>query len=286
MEAVSDVATRIATATASGDVAGLSALAIELAQENSRLAGHASALEHHEAERKAAQAARKRRQRHGTSQDVAGQGGTERDGMGPPPPQVSPSFPTPLITPSFPPAPLPPQAPQGEEEEKLHDRAPEAWPVIVRFLEGKEAVARRAWIGRFHGALDRPPHPTGAELRDALEDLMTAPRESWNPALFRRYVERIRRDAERGTERTAKPQGGASVAAEAGWEVVVSMIPAWNRREVTAEIHAALPEGIRRGLSKIGGFRVLAETPDAQRVWKKKEFVAAFQQSPSHAGAA
>lgn len=70
------------------------------------------------------------------------------------------------------------------------------------------------------------------------------------------------------------------------WESLVALIPAWQRREVTAEIHAALPEGVRRGLSKIGGFRVLAETPDAKRQWLRKDFVAAFNQVPSHAGAA
>jgi hypothetical protein len=102
-------------------------------------------------------------------------------------------------------------------EEQVADRAPEAWPVILRFVAGKDDTATSAWMGRMLGALDRPPHPTGLELRDALEDLMTEPRDKWVPTLFRRYVERIRRDADKaaGRELTAvadgKVQGTAAV---------------------------------------------------------------------------
>jgi hypothetical protein len=74
---VTDVASRIAAA--SGDAGALLVLAIELANENARLAGHAAALEEAELDRKAAVAERKRRQRHGTSRDVTGQSATERD---------------------------------------------------------------------------------------------------------------------------------------------------------------------------------------------------------------
>lgn len=74
--------------------------------------------------------------------------------------------------------------------------------------------------------------------------------------------------------------------ASQAWDEVLAMVPAWNRREVTAEIHASLPEGTRRGLSKIGGFRVLAETPDKNRVWLRRDFVAAFNQTPIQVGAA
>lgn len=73
--------------------------------------------------------------------------------------------------------------------------------------------------------------------------------------------------------------------AEMAWDEVLAMLPAWQRREVTAEIHAALPEGTRRGLSKIGGFRVLAETPDKGRAWLRKDFIAAFNQTPTQRSA-
>lgn len=76
--------------------------------------------------------------------------------------------------------------------------------------------------------------------------------------------------------------------AEQAWDELLALLPAWNRREITAEIHAGLPEGMRRGLSKIGGFRVLAETPEKGRAWLRKDFVTAFNQTPipQQAGAA
>jgi hypothetical protein len=72
---MSDVAARIAAA--SGDAGALLALAIELAQENARLAGHAVALEQARTEWEAAEAARKsgqaertRRHRNAVQRDV------------------------------------------------------------------------------------------------------------------------------------------------------------------------------------------------------------------------
>jgi hypothetical protein len=102
---VSDVASRIAAA--SGDAGQLLALAIELANENARLAGHAAALEEAEAMRKEAQAERKRRQRHGTSRDVTGRSVTERDSAGP----SSPSSPPSLLSPTPPNNSSPPSPP-------------------------------------------------------------------------------------------------------------------------------------------------------------------------------
>lgn len=192
---MTDFAGRIATA--SGDAGALLALCIELAQEVSRLSAEAAVLE----SRRAKDANRKRN----TPRKSAEVHGSHRSGTETLPPSPSSSFPTPHITPSSPPIPQPPQQPQGEEEVRLEQRAPEAWPVVAAFLVGKAEVARQAWIGRFHGALDRPPHPTGQELADALQDLMTLPAEQWVPTLFRRYVERIRRDAVGAAERAAAP---------------------------------------------------------------------------------
>ncbi len=199
---MSDFAARIATA--SGDAGALLSLCIELAQEVSKLSAEAAILQG----RRAKDAARKRNPPR-KSEEVRG---VHRDGAEPLPPEVSSSFPEPHITPSLPPIPAPSSsAPQGSEEERLAERAPEAWATVVQFLAGKVPVARQAWIGRFHGALDRPPNPTGQEFADALGDLMTQPSDQWVPALFRKYVERIRRDADRSTERAARPL--ASVAA-------------------------------------------------------------------------
>lgn len=85
-----------------------------------------------------------------------------------------------------------------------------------RFLAGKPTTARVAWVGRFRGAMTRPPHPTVAELHDALEDLMTRPAEDWTPTLFRVYVGRIRSDATREAERTAEREAQRAARADAG----------------------------------------------------------------------
>jgi hypothetical protein len=91
-----------------------------------------------------------------------------------------------------------------------------------------------AWIGRFHGAMDRPPHPTGQELADALGDLMTQPRDDWKPALFRRYVERIRRDATRDAERAAaRPDGVRALSTPANDRTDAANVVAQIRDLVT-----------------------------------------------------
>jgi hypothetical protein len=128
------VASRIAAA--SGDAGALLALAIELAQENARLAGHAAALEEAETERKAKQNARVRKHRNVTSRDETLQSVTERCVTGeaedsPPAPMVS------LINPSFPP---PPPLPA----ERTIVRTPRAGP----HSPGVEAVVSH-YVGRF-----------------------------------------------------------------------------------------------------------------------------------------
>lgn len=68
-----------------------------------------------------------------------------------------------------------------------------------------------------------------------------------------------------------------SDAAEAAWEAVLAMVPAWHRREITPDVHQALPAGTKRGISKIGGFKVLSETRAEQLTWLKKDFLAAYR---------
>ena len=75
-------------------------------------------------------------------------------------------------------------------------------------------------------------------------------------------------------------------AAEAAWQDVLGMLPAWHRREITAEQHKALPLEVRRGISAVGGFQALSQATERERVFKRKDFVAAYRQQPSHAGAA
>lgn len=85
------MAAQIAAATAAGDVAALATLAIQLANENARLAGHAAALEEAERARKEKQNSRVRRHRNVTQRDVTLHDVTQRDVTGhgdltPPPP--------------------------------------------------------------------------------------------------------------------------------------------------------------------------------------------------------
>ncbi|CAN5922079.1 hypothetical protein BH11GEM2_BH11GEM2_38250 [soil metagenome] len=134
--------------------------------------------------------------------------------------------------------PLPPRA---GEETRLAERAPEVWPVLARFIAWKDDTARAAWVGRCHGALDKPPHPTGAELADALEDLMTEPREKWVPALFRTYVGRIRRDAKREAERNAAPLAVRSL----GGDAIAQAATLWARYKGAGLLTRTGPEVLR-----------------------------------------
>jgi uncharacterized protein YdaU (DUF1376 family) len=69
--------------------------------------------------------------------------------------------------------------------------------------------------------------------------------------------------------------GGGDAPSDAAWQSVLAMVPAWHRREVTPEVYAELPEPVKRGLSAIGGLRILADTPDQVRAGLQKKFAAA-----------
>ena len=118
---MTDVAARIAAAA--GDASALLSLAIELANENARLAGHAAALEDADRARKQAAADKKYRQRHGLSRDVPGQSGTSGDSEGPPPAGKEKGFigspPRAKAT-----APASPSAPRRPAGEPAFDLAP------------------------------------------------------------------------------------------------------------------------------------------------------------------
>lgn len=79
---------------------------------------------------------------------------------------------------------------------------------------------------------------------------------------------------------------GVNADAEAAWGNVLALLPAWQRREITAERHAQLDAATRRGLSAVGGFAAIHNTPADKRTWLKRDFVAAFSQTSHHAGAA
>jgi hypothetical protein len=271
---------QIMAASAAGDAATLGALAIELLQQLATAEATLAQLRRAEEERREGTRERKRRSREGaasrdvtrghvTSRDETGQAVTSRDVTRPSPPSPPLLPPTPPNNSSTPPSPLPPRPPANDEEQRLHDRAPEAWPVIARFLTGKEPVAAIAWIGRFQGALDRPPHPTGVELRDALEDLMTQPAEDWKPTLFRRYVERIRSDADgaaaRRVERIAAAEAASAPitsSADAGTMFarirelvqVAELVPGQPRRRFIRRADVEqLGERVLRAYDEIGG---------------------------------
>lgn len=223
------------------------------------------------------------------------------------PPAPSPSFPTPHITPSSPPSPTSASAAAAARSEsssgETDDEAgfyreiasPEFAAIATRFLVGKSPTARIAWVGRFRGAMARPPHPTIGELADALEDLMTRPPEDWTPTVFRTFVGRIRRDATRESVRDADlasqvAQGrvqrvgagrssSGDHAAEAAWQETLALLPRWHRREVTEETFAAMAPPMKAAISAIGGFQPLSTTPDDRRSWIKKEFVEAYRRA-------
>lgn len=147
---MTDMAARIAAATASGDVQGLAALAIELAQENSRLAGHAAALEEAEAARKAKQNARVRRHRNVTQRDETLHPVTERDATlrnGTPPSPPSPSLLSPTPPNNSSPTPSSPELPPRGAKQ------PAPW--LGRF--------GAAWHERYDG--DMPSGPAVGPLR-------------------------------------------------------------------------------------------------------------------------
>jgi hypothetical protein len=230
---VIDAASKIAAAA--GDPAVLLALAIELAQENASLAERAAGLEAAEVERKAKQNRRVRRHRHGgdgnvTSRDETLQSVTqrvvtdgnvsERDATAPLPPAPSLLSPTPPNNPSSPPIPAAQLSTREvePEESRLLNRIPVAAAVVRRMLDGFAGVQRTSWVGRLHGVLDRPPHPTDAELHDALEDMLTKPRDQWGPRFLRACVESIRQEGARGGK-----AGGKVPAAEARAAVLLAL---------------------------------------------------------------
>lgn len=230
---MTDVAARIAAAA--GDASALLSLAIELANENARLAGHAAALEEAEEERKASQAARKRKQRHGTSRDVTGQSVTERDSAGQDgtPPSPSPSLlpPTPPNNSSSPPSPA------------SSSVASEDFDAEAALLERIPEASRPAWAAQLRAAeqgMDGPPIPR-AKILEACRDYLGNENLTGQRSLrhFRAYLARAARGTPEPIE--ARPAGrGVADRVEAG--NVVAKI-----RELVVEIN--LPgQGTKRVL--------------------------------------
>jgi hypothetical protein len=78
----------------------------------------------------------------------------------------------------------------------------------------------------------------------------------------------------------------ADPVADAAWQATLALLPKWQRREIDAPAFAALPSGIKAGLSRIGGFQKIAATPDDKRVWLRNDFIAAFHAAPPEAASA
>lgn len=82
---------------------------------------------------------------------------------------------------------------------------------------------------------------------------------------------------------TPAATNGAKVdpVADSAWQATLALLPKWQRREIDAPAFAALPAGIKAGLSRIGGFQKIAATPDDKRVWLRNDFIAAFRAAPA-----
>jgi hypothetical protein len=141
---------------------------------------------------------------------------------------------------------------------------------VVRLLEAlPDDVAQMAW-GSEIAAARQGMH--GKPLTD--EQIARACRDyvgnghMGSPSLrhFRGFL------ASAGRPSRAIVTASQSDAADAAWDAVLSMLPAWQRREITAEAHANLPAATRRGLSKIGGFLAIQNTPQDKRTWLRKDF--------------
>lgn len=75
-----------------------------------------------------------------------------------------------------------------------------------------------------------------------------------------------------GTGKRADPE------AVQAWHSVLSMIPAWQRREITQEVHKALPAKVRAGISAVGGFKRISETAGERLHFVRAEFTKAYMQ--------
>jgi hypothetical protein len=195
------------------------------------------------------------------------------------PPSPSPSFPEPHITPSSPPSAAAtaasdtPAAVEFDAVEALLAQIPEA-----------SRPAWRAEIAMVEQAM-HGPSMTAEQVQRACRDYVGNENLVGQRSLrhFRAYLADAARPAA-----TPRPRRGASHSssssdadADQAWVAVLELLPAWQRREITAEMHKRLDARTRRGLSAIGGFRAIAETPDAKRVWVRQEFAKAFNTEPA-----
>jgi hypothetical protein len=297
---------RIAAATATGNVEALAAIAMELAVE---VAGLAS-LRDAEVARKAGQAERKRRQRHAPSRDVTGQDGTARDvtDRGSSPPQGSSSFPTPHIT-----LPSPAPLPRGEREAASGSAATSTaaatgvsrdfaaiWAALPKRHGGNSRkAAERAYRARVAQGAEPREVLAGAEryakhVRSLAKEgtsfvmqgaTFLGPDEHWTeewpvepPPSSEPRVPTVSRGASGGGS-NGSARGDA--VAEAAWASVLAMLPQWQRREITAERFAELPVGVRRGISRVGGFGAITETRPDKMHFKKLDFIAGFRDVPA-----
>jgi hypothetical protein len=283
-------------AAAAGDASALLSLAIELAQEVSRLSAEAAVLD----ERRKKDAARKRDVRGNpqTSEDHPGQARSGADVGGPLPPAPSLLPPTPPNNPSSPPipassAPAPVQGtPEAEAEARLLARFddPADRAGVERFLGyAADGVKRVAWCGRLGALLDRPPHFTPGELAEGLEALLTQDVGTWGPALLKAWVRRVRADAAREVLADAESRAGmtarqAAPGADgaAAWEFVTGeLLRKQIQRTLTMDDLAALGPRSRAALRAVGGLPSLSQHDQRQRSFARRDFLAAFDRAAS-----
>lgn len=192
------------------------------------------------------------------------------------PPSPGSSFPEPHITPSSPPS----AAAAGARE-----TPPMLFDAVASLLSRIPEASRPAWRAELavveqgmHG-----PAMTPEQVQRACRDYLgngNLRRAEPSMRHFRAYLSDAARPP-RERRPTTKP-AGSDYDADAAWAEVLELLPLWQRREPDiATRQQALPKETRRGLSTIGGFRVIAETPDNKRVWLKQDFAKAFAKAPT-----
>lgn len=150
----------------------------------------------------------------------------------------------------------------------------------ARLLDGlPDATVRLSWASELNAARQgmHGPALTDEQIAQACRDYV-GNGHLGSPSL--RHFRAFLRSAGLAVVRPSAPPP-TDDGADAAWDAVLALLPAWQRREIDAAAHGALPVGTRRGLSKIGGFAVIQNTPTDKRVWLKRDFVAAYRAAPT-----
>ena len=253
---MTEYAARIAAA--SGDASALLALAIELAQENARLAAEADVL----ARRRQRDAERKREAR--ASEDVHGQARTGMDSAdGSPSPRPSLLPPTPPNNSSLPPNPSKSRPPRGK---------PAPW--LPRF--------GAAWEQAYGGVMptDRSVRPLRRMVEAHGEDEAVRRWGNYLRATNAQFASAERFAATWAAWDKAPAHGTIAVVDSARddklWNRAVAIVGELSRREMTAEQYQALPQSVRDAFSSIGGWTTVRDAKADTIVFRKREWLTAY----------